>query len=206
MACGNIDDVLRPEIIRDAYGVDVDIKLHPLTGSPYIVPLTRTGSRVQKKNLKVHVICGGGTGSALFKTLVDEGYDVSAGVLSWPDSDYEYAGALGIHVVGEAPFCSVGEQSSEENLARIRDADAVILTDMPVSTGNIKNLEAFKIAVEEGKLAICVGQTTPEKRDFAGGRAVQLLDEIYRMNVVLVNDAHNAIKVLTDDARWKKDS
>jgi len=195
---GNNAHVLRPEIIRDAYNVDVEIKNHPLTGSPYIVPLARTSSKAKKKNLKVHVICGGGTGSALFKILSEEGYSVSAGVLSWPDSDYDYAGALGIDVVGEAPFCSVGEQSSKENLAKIRDADAVILTDMLVSAGNMKNLETFKIAASEGKTAICVGQTPPEKRDFAEGKVVELFSEIYRMKVVRVPDAQGAMKVLQD--------
>jgi iron complex transport system ATP-binding protein len=197
MSYGNGSDVLKPEIIRDAYSVDVEIKNHPLTGSPYIVPLSKTFRKDSKKNLKVHVICGGGTGSALFRLLSEEGYIVSAGVLSWPDSDYEYAGALGIDVVGEAPFCSVGEQSYMENLARIRDADIVILTDIPVSTGNIKNLEAFKMAVFEGKFALSISQTSLEKRDFAGGRAVQLLNEIYSMNVMRVADVRSAIKALS---------
>jgi len=196
IAYGNGSDVLKSEIIRDAYGVDVEIRNHPLTGSPYVVPLSRAFHKGSKKNLKVHVICGGGTGSALFRLLSKEGYDVSAGVLSWPDFDYEYASALGIDIVGEAPFCPVGEQSHKENLARIRDADAVILTDMPVSTGNIKNLEAFKVAVSEGKFAISVSETSPEKRDFAGGRAVQLLNEIYSTNVILVPDVRSTIKAL----------
>ncbi len=193
---GNSSDVLKPKIIRDAYGVDVEIRNHPLTGSPYIVPFTRVSSKAEKKDLKVHVICGGGTGSPLFRILSEEGYSVSAGVLSWPDSDYEHAGVLGVDVIGEAPFCPVGEQSSKENLAMIRNTDAVILTDMPVSTGNIKNLETFKTAISEGKLAICIGQTPPEKRDFAGGRVTELLSEIYSMKVVRVPDVRGAVDVL----------
>lgn len=203
MACGNISDVLRPEIIREAYDVDVAIKQHPLTGSPYVVSIAKVNRLVRKKDVRIHVICGGGTGSPLLRRLVEEGYSVSAGVLSWPDSDYEYAGALGLEVVGEAPFCPVGEESFRENLKMMRRADAVILTDMPVSTGNMKNLEAFKVAVEEGKVAISVGQTAPEKRDFAGGRVVQMLDEIYRLNVVQATDANAAVKVLMN-AKWKK--
>jgi iron complex transport system ATP-binding protein len=44
LAAGNCADVFTKENIKKAYGVDVDVRYHPLTQSPYIIPLRPSGS------------------------------------------------------------------------------------------------------------------------------------------------------------------
>jgi iron complex transport system ATP-binding protein len=42
LAAGAVEDMLKPRLMRDLFGVDVDISLHPRSGRPTVVPLALT--------------------------------------------------------------------------------------------------------------------------------------------------------------------
>jgi iron complex transport system ATP-binding protein len=145
-AFGPPDDVLRPEIIEAVYGVRAFLHRH--AGRTYLTYSPRPrGERLGR----VHLVCGGGTGSGLMRELVDAGYDVSAGVLNALDTDEETGRELGLSMAVEAPFSPVGDEAYAENLELMRGADMVIVTAVPVSYGNERNIVAAMEAAAAGK-------------------------------------------------------
>ena len=145
-AFGLPEDVLRPEVIEAVYGVRAF--LHKHAGRTYLT----FSPRPRRERLgRVHLICGGGTGSGLMRELVDAGYDVSAGVLNALDTDEETGRELGLPMAVEAPFSPVGDESDAENIELIEAADLVVLTAVPVSHGNERNVVAARQAAAAGK-------------------------------------------------------
>ncbi len=147
-AYGAPDEVLRPEIIEAVYGVRAFLHRH--AGRTYLTFSPRLrGERLGR----VHLVCGGGTGSGMMRELVDAGYDVSAGVLNALDTDEETGRELGLRMAVEAPFSPVSDEAHAENLALMDRADVVIVTAIPVSHGNERNIVAVMEAAAAGKSA-----------------------------------------------------
>ena len=170
---GEAEEVLTEESIREVYGADVRIK--KVGRSVYVIPKTR----VKKNGKIVHIICGGGSGRDLIYLLSEEGYSISAGVLNVLDSDWEAVIDVGGEFVEEAPFSPISEEAHEKNLELIEKADVVVLSNLVVGKGNIKNLIAAKIAAELGKL-IVVEKTRFESRNFFGKQAEKIYEEIVK--------------------------
>ena len=145
-ACGPSAEVLRPEIIEDVYGIRAFVHRH--AGRTF---LTFSPRRRGERRGRVHVVCGGGTGSSLMRKLVDAGYDVSAGVLNALDTDEETGRGLGLQMAVEAPFSPIGDDAHRENLKLIADADVVVVAAVPVSHGNERNIVAAVQAAGGGK-------------------------------------------------------
>lgn len=145
-ACGPPDDVLRPAIIEAVYGVRAFLHRH--AGRTYLTFSPRPHG---ERRGKVHVICGGGTGSGLLRELVDAGYGVSAGVLNALDTDEETGRELGLPMAVEAPFSPVGDEAHAENLRLMMAADLVVVSAVPVSYGNERNIVAALQAAAAGK-------------------------------------------------------
>ncbi len=183
---GRTEEVLNVENIRYVFGIDVIIKKNPVTGKYYIIP-AKVGKRVKSR---VHMICGGGSGSRLMMMLKR----ASAGVLNILDSDWETAIGLGFDVISEAPFSPITDENHEKNLRMIEKSEHVILTDVQFGFGNLKNLEASSYAGELGKL-IVIDRTPIEKRDWTNGLATR----IYRnLKGLFVRREEEVFEVLTD--------
>jgi len=75
-------------------------------------------------------------------------------------------------MAAEAPFTTITEESHEENMKLIREADLVITTDVPVGSGNIRNITAVRQAIEMGKQVWVIEGL--EDRDFTG-KAMEML-------------------------------
>ena len=160
-AYGPPDEVLRPEIVEAVYGLRA--YLHHHAGRTYLTFSPRPrGDRLGR----VHLVCGGGTGSGLMRELVDAGYDVSAGVLNALDTDEETGRELGLPMAVEAPFSPVGDEAHAENMELMRRADLVIVVAVPVSHGNARNIEAaVAIATAGSPVWVAAGV---RDNDFAG--------------------------------------
>ena len=144
-AFGPPDDVLRPEVVEAVYGVRA--YLHRHAGRTYLTFSPRLrGERCGR----VHLICGGGTGAGMMRELADAGYEVTAGVLNALDTDEETGRELGLQMAVEAPFSTVGEEAHAENLELLRAADLVVLSAVPISHGNARNVEAAREALAAG--------------------------------------------------------
>jgi len=164
---GAPEEVLSPEMIASVYGVQA--YMHKHAGRTF---LTFSPRRRPARKLRVHLICGGGTGASLMRRLLDLGYRVSAGVVNAMDTDEVTGRELGLPLAAEAPFTTITDSAHRENMALARAADVIVLTAMPVGAGNFKNVVAVRQAAESGKQVLALSGV--EERDFTQGAAAEL--------------------------------
>jgi iron complex transport system ATP-binding protein len=127
------------------------------------------------------------------ENLLSRGFDVTAGILSTLDTDYELATHFDIPVVSDPPFSPASEQAYETTLKFIERADVVVLTEIPIGWGNMKNLEAAERALKMGKLLIMIGTTPFEERDFTGGEARKRLAALIQEGAICVKNSEEAL-------------
>ncbi len=194
-ATGALDEVLTSENIKSVFEVDAIVKKHLVTNSLFVIPLSPQKSSPIRK-CAIHLICGAGTGTALMKVLLDEGYSVTAGVLNVLDTDFETAQFLKVPVTTEAPFSPITEKTHKANLAMISKASTVVLTSVPFGYGNLQNLEAALAAVERGIPTFVIEEVPIEKRDFTKGKAKALLTELKNKGAEFVKDQSELLSML----------
>ena len=195
-------EVLTPDNIEAVFGVRVLAHKHPVMGLTFLTPLSKPKASTTSRQKRVHVVCGGGTGAAVIRALVEEGFKVTAGVINVLDSDYEAAIELCEEAAYEAPFSPISEEAHEKNLKLIEKSDAVVLTEVPIGWGNLKNLEAVAKAVEMGKKVYLVetgsGLSTLGNRDYTGGKATEMLNNISK-RAVKASSISDLIKLLIEE-------
>ncbi len=194
-SAGRIDEVLTSENIKSVFRVDAIVKKNLVTNSLYIIPLSPPKSS-PLKNCAIHLICGAGTGTALMKILLEEGYSVSAGVLNVLDTDFETAQFLNIPVASEAPFSSTTEKTRKDNTAMISKASTVVVTSVPFGHGNLQNLEAAKEALMRGIPVFVIDEVPIESRDFTKGQATALFESLKSMGAVFVKNQEELLHTL----------
>lgn len=194
-ALGTPEEVLTAHNIKDIYGTNVLIRKHPVTGRPAVMLLAR-GRRSAAAKGRVHVLCGGGAGSAILGLLANHGYELTAGVLNAGDIDWEVARFLELKVTEEAPFCSISKHNHEENLKLIQSADACVMASIPFGRGNLKNLEAAVYAREWGKPVILLEEQRIEERDFTDGQAVRIYNELKEKGAFVLKEGIDVLDVL----------
>ncbi|MHC1610564.1 MAG: ABC transporter ATP-binding protein [Candidatus Methanospirareceae archaeon] len=178
VSMGTQYEVLTAENIKTAFGADVIVKRHEVTNRYYISPLPspvkrRSEAARRTEDKRVHLICGGGAGASLMYLLSEQGYKVTAGVVNLLDTDCEVAQLLNIPVVTEAPFSPITEATFNAHIKQIENADVVVLCNIPVGFGNLKNIEAAEVALKRGKSLLIVETERIEERDFTGGEATE---------------------------------
>jgi iron complex transport system ATP-binding protein len=193
VAQGTPQEVITARHVRQAYGAEVAVKRHPVTGRPYFTLLSRLPTAAAREGVAVHVICGAGTGAGLMEHLTARGYRVSVGVLNVEDSDQQTAERLALPRAEEAPFSPVSEDARRENLRLIAEAQAVVVAPVPVGAGNLANLEAALTAARGGTRVIVINTPPIEERDFTGGRGVDLQRELLAAGAEAVAGAEEAI-------------
>ncbi|NHV96669.1 MAG: ABC transporter ATP-binding protein [Thaumarchaeota archaeon] len=199
VSIGRVDEALTSENIKKVFQVDAVVKKHPLTNSLYVIPLPLRWVKASiNKRFRVHVICGAGTGAQIIKTLVEKGFDVTAGVLHVLDTDYETALLLNIPVVSEAPFSPITEQNYKANLKMISEANAVVVTSVPIGSANLLNLKAAEDALERGIPTFVVEETPITQRDFTGGEAQKLLLELKSKGATFVKSQNQLLQLLDE--------
>jgi len=194
-AAGSIAEVLTSENIKGVFNVDAIVQRHLVTNSVFVIPLSPQKPS-QSRKCAVHLICGAGTGTALMKVLLDEGYSVTAGVLNVLDTDFETAQFLKIPVTSEAPFSPITEKTHKANLDMIRKASIVVLTSVPFGYGNFQNLEAAEEAVSQEVPTFIIEEVPIESRDFTEGKAAKLFLKLKKMGAVPVKNQTELLEVL----------
>ena len=190
VAAGKSDDTLTSENVKKVFGVDTIVKKHPITGYLHVIPLSRPIIQKQK-SLIVHLICGGGTGSPVMKTLLDEGYRVTAGVLNLLDTDQETAQLLSLPTTNEAPFSPITDEAHKANLQMISKANVLVVTPTQFGEGNLRNLDAAETALEKGIPTILLEDGSIEERDFTKGKATEYFTK-------LKNNGANTVKSIKE--------
>ncbi|MEM2210443.1 MAG: ABC transporter ATP-binding protein [Nitrososphaerales archaeon] len=194
---GSVDKVLTHENIKKVFNVDVVIKKHPITNSLYIIPITTLKAN-EPKGIKVHVICGGGSGAPLMKSLIEMGYSVTTGVLNLLDTDHEVAQSLNIPTVSAAPFSAVTRDEYEANIKMIEKVDAVILTATPFGQGNLMNILAADEALRRGLSVIVINEPPIENRDFTNGEATKLILKLKEKGAIFVKSDNEVLQILKE--------
>lgn len=116
---GPPEEVLTPGYIRSLYEID--------QGSYD----DRTGSLELAKapgEPKVFVLCGGGSGAAVFRRLQREGISFAAGILWENDLDYPVACALASEVVSVSAFREIAEEAMDRARYLINTCSRVLCT------------------------------------------------------------------------------
>jgi iron complex transport system ATP-binding protein len=194
-SAGSLTEVLTSENIKSVFRVDAIVTKHLVTNSVFVIPLSPQKPSKSKK-CSIHLICGAGTGTALMKILLDEGYSITAGVLNVLDTDFETAQFLKIPVITEAPFSPITEKTHSANLAIISKASTVVLTSVPFGFGNLQNLAAAIAALERGIPTFVIDEVPIERRDFTKGKAKALLTELKKKGAEFVKDQTELLSML----------
>lgn len=200
VAQGLPEEVVTAKNLQDVYGVRVWVRRHPASGCPLVLTLPELPdiSGGEPSALRVHVICGGGTGTGLLFALQGRGYTVTAACLNEGDGDAEAAQLLGIPFACEASFSPLSPEALEEAARLAQWADVVLLTPVPFGRANLKNLEAALALRRIGKAVFCV--TGPGEdfaaRDFTGGAAGKLWNELLASGAETVATPDAALRIL----------
>ena len=183
MALGAPFDVLTKENLEDSFSIRSLVYKDPITD---LVVMNAFSIMDNKKTLnnsqkRIHIICGGGSGSRLMYHLADIGFTVTAGVLSEWDSDYHTAQVLNIDFPHELPFIPIRDESHRYHLDLISQADCTIVTETYFGNSNILNLEAANYA---DKLVL-LGDLDVTERDYSGGRASNIYSGLRKRALVV---------------------
>ncbi len=197
VASGPPTEVVTERALREAYGAEVQVRLHPTTGRPYVTLLSRLPmSMVGRRATKIHLICGAGTGVEFMRRLSRLGFPLSVGVVNVADSDQLEAEALNLTRVEEAPFSPIEEESHRRNCELARAAEVVVVTALPYGRGNLLNLEAAIRARGLGRRVLLVDDPPIAGRDFAEGEAMALQRQIIHAGAEVYAEAEAALAQL----------
>jgi len=153
---GSVEDIVNEETLKPVYMIDMVVKNNPLTQSLEMVALRKNTDEVAGVDKKVHVIAGGGSGAMILEKLKRTGYSVSCGVLNLGDTDYDLCRFLDIETVTEAPYSNITDEVHRLNVRMMESCDCIIVTDVPIGAGNLKNIEALTEIDLSGKKVFVV--------------------------------------------------
>jgi iron complex transport system ATP-binding protein len=191
-----VEEIFTTETIRTVYQTEVLVGYHPITGVPQVTLLGKKTAPAAHKP-RIHVIGGGGAAAPLLSRLVYLGYQVSAGVLNKGDTDRHLARLLGIPMAEEAPFSPISQGACRHNLSLILKAGQVILPPIPFGSGNLLNLQVLAEAMEMG---VTVAAVTPDDiglRDYTGGQAASLYQQLMDNGMKSFSDNQQLISSLS---------
>jgi iron complex transport system ATP-binding protein len=184
-AAGPVEHVLTSENIKEVFHVDAIVRKSLVTNSLFVIPLTPQKLSTPR-NCAIHLIAGAGTGTVVMKALVDEGYEVTAGVLNMLDTDYETAQLLKIPTVSEAPFSPITCQSRKALSEMIEKSAIIVVTSVPFGYGNLSNLETALDGLKRGIKTYVIDEVPIESRDFTAGKATALMLELKRAGAIFI--------------------
>ena len=199
VAQGPPGEVVTAENLQEVYGARVWVRRHPASGRPLILTLPELMETDEGPGaLRVHVICGGGTGTALLLALHGRGYAVTAAGLNEGDTDAEVAAMLGIPFAREASFSSLSPPALREAARLAQTADVVLLTSVPFGRANLANLEAALALRRGGTPVLCLYDPSEAfaARDFTGGAAGALWQGLLASGAETVSTLEVALGVL----------
>ena len=187
---GEINDTITKENIKKVFNSDIYVGKNPFTGKLYISPTFNPVFEVpaDSRDVKVHVIGGGGAASPIINLLYGRGYTVSCGVVNNFDTDLDTSEMLGISYVSEAPFSPISLYSQNKNLEFIKSSDIVVLPEIEFGHGNFSNLVSVKEAQELGKKVVIIEGKRIKDRDHTGGKAEKLYNKIMANGAMIIKD------------------
>ena len=172
--------VLSPELLREVWGVDAELRTDGTTGQPYLIPQLPRRRREARGSERgpVHVIGGGGTATPLLRALADGGWRVTTGVLPLFDTDTETAQELEVPALVGVPFAPIAPESVEKLRGLLAEARVVVVAPIPVGPANLPNLEEVA-RLGSGRPPVLLWEPAGwSGRDFAEGAATGVRDRL----------------------------
>jgi iron complex transport system ATP-binding protein len=177
--------------IKEIFNTDVHISVSPVGNKPYIYALTRP--EIEKKGIRVHVICGGGSGSDIISKLHAEGFDISSGVLTIGDLDWKISKENDAQLAEEVPFVGISDEAYSRNRELALEADVIVITGLYIGRSNIRNLELLEENKLQDKPLMILEDNSFAERDYSGGAALQVYERIKAANNTVLTDSKGLI-------------
>ncbi len=196
-AIGRPEEVITPNHLRAVYGVEAEVNKDVRNGSLYVVPLIK-GDHKTPKNKVVHVVGGGGSAEEMMKELIEEGYEVTTGVLNAMDSDLKAARFMSIEAVIESPFSEISPLKMKENISKMKEADVIVVAPFPIGPGNLRNLKSVEVCAKEGSRVILIKDGDVGARDYTEGEAVAIWGMLKNIDNVKICDEPSDLNELLE--------
>ena len=199
---GKPEKVLTSDVIHDVYSAHVLVEKNPFTNKMYITPfhpVKKLSDGTCSHWKKVHVIAGGGAGAYLIHILHSEGHTVSTCILSSIDTDSKMAMQLNIPVVHEEPFVEISEENKKKNLELVENSDVIIVSRVPIGTGNLFNLWLVETALQQDKKVYFIDGEHFAERDFTGGEASAFYRKMIGAGALSVKNEEEAVLLLRNE-------
>ena len=177
IAEGSPREVVTRKNLNQIYNMKVIVREHPVFDCPEILPIRVLSGAATDRPLRIHVICGGAGAGRVLEELDEMGHDVSAGVLNQGSDDWAVCRALGIPMSEERPFTMISEEKQRENLEMMKDADVILVADIPFGAANINNLQGLE---ELGVPVVFHSHC----QDFTGGGLAERISAIRRAGLL----------------------
>lgn len=192
---GNAEEVLTKENIKEVYDAEVTIKENMISGRPYVVliPNKHKFNKKDKADFNLHLICGGGSAQNIINKLYNLNINITSGVLNQGDSDWQLLKSYGCEVSEIEPFAYIKEEDLDYNKKLIRNANVILVADLPFGHGNIANLK--QLLEYKNKKIYLYAKRNIEDRDYTNGKAKSIWSElITRDNVSSFTQIDNLIE------------
>ena len=186
-ADGTPREIINRQEMEELYEMRLLVKNNPLIEKPEIIPIRVMDEKQTAKPLRIHVICGEKGGVRILEQLTNMGHAVTAGVVNRESDDAEICEYLDIPRVEIGSFQTVGQEELAKNQELMKDADAVIVADIPFGEANIRNLDGLEHV--KGELYI---HKNILNQDFTHGQLQRRLDEIQKIKEIHFYEKFNA--------------
>ena len=150
-------------LVKDGHMVDFGPPEEVLTGNVIseLYDMSRAGFSNQLGGIEfqgtqrdqVYVVAGAGSGAPLYRALTKHDIGICTGILPENDVDFHIAAAVGGAIVSERPYELVSVETANRALELMSSCFQVVDAGFPVGGINSANLELFKNALEQGKIA-----------------------------------------------------
>jgi len=188
-------EVLTQDTLRRVFGVAAVIGSDPVTGSVQVLPVVRSQEgAVAPRGKRVLVVSGSGSGAALMRRLVLDGFDIEAGALATGDTDAQVARALQARMREVPDFTRMTPEDEAAVAASALAADAVVVVATPFGPENLGNLRAVTRA---GVQVVLLGEMTAEL-DFSRGEAKALWDTLAASGAHVCEDVREVAHCLEE--------
>lgn len=194
VSIGTPDEVMTAEKLRQVFRVNVKVDKNPLTGTPLILPMINTSVH-QLDQLKVHLICGGGSGKILLRKLHLANAQLSTGPLNQSDADESLATALDIPHTTEHPFCPYSDDVLRDSEKLIENTDVVVVSTRWWGSGNLACLQLASKALEQKKQLYLIGHT--KGQDYTAGQAWKQIDQLIDDGAIVIDSEDQLMDALS---------
>jgi iron complex transport system ATP-binding protein len=176
-SCGPPEEMLTPDAISEVFSVRASLAESPGVKSS-LLSFSLPPIDPDRKDVRVHVICGGGYGRAVLHALSARGYQVSAGALNEGDMDLEVARYLGCRVITAPPFSRIGENERRQLEESCREMNALVVVAMPVGEGNLENIRFARDCTTSLPVILYAPSCALLDLDYTGGEASTLYADL----------------------------